>query len=314
MRNVDDDTHILVRHYDAFSRTPNQGNPAGVVLDATDLSEPTMQAVAKRVGFNECAFVLPSNRADFRLRFFTPGHEMPLCGHATIASILAMFERGRLPQDSLPQSLSIETKAGVLPIALRVDTESDSVLVEMTQAPARFVEFEGSLPALADSLGIRVGDFHPTLPIVYGSTGTWTLIVPVSSLSAVRSMRASNEDFPEILTRMPRSSVHPFSTETVFDDVDLHGRHFSSPFSGTVEDPVTGTASGVMGAFLAKYAPEYCAERNYRFGVEQGFEVGRRGRIEVTVLNRAEPFEVTVSGTGVHVADISLRESELASD
>ena len=301
----------IVRHYDAFSTMPNMGNPAGVVLDAAGLSDSTMQSIALRVGFNETAFVLPSDQATWRLRYFTPGHETPLCGHATIASMVALFEQGLMPADALPQSLSIDTNAGVLPISIREGIKSGSVLIEMTQAPAEFVEFHGSRQALADSLGVRVSDFHPTLPIVFGSTGTWTLIVPISSLSAVVSMQPTNKDFPDILTQMPRSSVHPFTMETRHADADLHGRHFSSPFSGTTEDPVTGTASGVMGAYMARNAPDFFANRSYTMQVEQGFEVGREGRVEVTILNRTEPFEVSIAGSGVFVNEMTFAPDEL---
>lgn len=300
------DMAIIVHHYDAFSSVPDRGNPAGVVLDARGLCEATMQAIATQVGFNQTAFVVASEKASCRLRYFAPGHEMPLCGHATVACIVAMFERGMLPAGSLPQCISIETKAGVLPIAIRADPGSDTVLVEMKQAPAEFVPFAGNLDALSNALGMQVSDVHPDFPIVFGSTGTWTLIVPISTLSAVASMQPLNEAFPDVLAQMPRASVHPFSMETIRGEADLHGRHFSSPFSGIVEDPVTGTASGVMGAYMARYAPRFCAERNYTLQVEQGSELGRDGRVEVEVLNRAEPFEVRIAGNGVFVKDLSV--------
>ncbi|BBI32975.1 hypothetical protein KCTCHS21_23740 [Cohnella abietis] len=77
--------NVTVLHYDAFSDQPNKGNPAGVVLDASQLSEKDMQSIAYEVGFNETVFVVDSQVADLRLRYFTPGHEINLCGHATMA-------------------------------------------------------------------------------------------------------------------------------------------------------------------------------------------------------------------------------------
>lgn len=80
--------NIKVLHYDAFSQYPNKGNPAGVVLGADQLSDSDMQSIAHEVGFNETVFVVASDKADLRLRYFTPGHEINLCGHATkIASV-----------------------------------------------------------------------------------------------------------------------------------------------------------------------------------------------------------------------------------
>lgn len=70
------------------------GNLAGVVVEGNQFSELEMQAIAKQVGFNETAFALKSNKADLRLRYFTPGHEMNLCGHATMATIYALKTKG----------------------------------------------------------------------------------------------------------------------------------------------------------------------------------------------------------------------------
>jgi PhzF family phenazine biosynthesis protein len=69
---------IKVYHYDAFSNIINMGNPAGVVLDGENLTEEQMREVAKKVGFNETAFPLNSDKADLKIRFFTPGHEINL--------------------------------------------------------------------------------------------------------------------------------------------------------------------------------------------------------------------------------------------
>jgi PhzF family phenazine biosynthesis protein len=74
---------ITVHHYDAFSNKPNMGNPAGIVYEGDSLSEGEMQRIALKVGFNETAFPLKSDKADLRIRYFTPGHELNLCGHAT---------------------------------------------------------------------------------------------------------------------------------------------------------------------------------------------------------------------------------------
>lgn len=79
-----------VLHYDAFTDQPNKGNPAGIVLAGEIYTEIEMQKIAKEVGFNETAFVLASECADLKIRYFTPGHEVNLCGHATIATVFAL--------------------------------------------------------------------------------------------------------------------------------------------------------------------------------------------------------------------------------
>lgn len=92
-----------------------------------------------------------------------------------------------------------------------------------------------------------------TFRLCLAKTGIWTAIVPLKSLEASKKMVPDNKQFPEVLIDLPKASVHPFTFETVHPDSDLHGRHFSSPYSGTIEDPVTGTASGVMGAYMKHY-------------------------------------------------------------
>ena len=81
---------VKVYHYDSFSIDPNKGNPAGVILNGDNLTDEEIQEVALKVGFNETAYPVNSNIADLRIRYFTPGHEMNLCGHATMATVYAL--------------------------------------------------------------------------------------------------------------------------------------------------------------------------------------------------------------------------------
>ncbi len=97
-----------------------------------------------------------------------------------------------------------------------------------------------------------------------------------------RTMKPNNKHFPEVLKEMPKASVHPFCLETFDVNAHMHARHFSSPYSGTIEDPVTGTASGLMGAYYAKYMNNE-ADSPLNLLIEQGHEMGRDGRIYVTV-------------------------------
>lgn len=240
---------IKVYHYDAFSKKPNKGNPAGVVLNGDDLTETEMQDVAFKVGFNETAFPIASDRADLRIRYFSPKQEMELCGHATMATIYALKTNGWLENKT---ELTIETNAGVLPIRI-TKNEQKEIHITMKQALPQFKKFEGSRYDLAKAIGIEEVDFDDELPIMYGSTGAWTLLIPIKSLDIFNKMEPNNKVFSSILNEIPNASVHPFCLESYYEEADMHGRHFSSTFSGTIEDPVTGTASGVMGTYFAKY-------------------------------------------------------------
>ncbi|RXZ79952.1 PhzF family phenazine biosynthesis protein [Paenibacillaceae bacterium] len=287
-------TTIKVYHYDAFSQIANMGNPAGVVLDSEHLTAEQMRKTAEKVGFNETAFPLPSDKADLRIRFFTPGHEINLCGHATMATIYALKTRGLLGDRT---DFTIETKAGTLPIRLHTD---DGLYITMTQAAPQFQPFHGSIEALASAMGIAAEDIDAELPALYGSTGTWTLLVPIRTLDAFTRMKPLNERFPAILKEMPKASVHPFCLETYDANAHMHARHFSSPYSGTVEDPVTGTASGVMGAYYAKYIQQ---DALLNLSIEQGQELGRNGRVLVTVT---DGDQIQVTGNAVYVTEFEV--------
>ena len=94
-------------------------------------------------------------------------------------------------------------------------------------------------------------------------------------------MHPATKDFPSVLIEQSRASIHPFCLETYREDCQMHGRHFSSPYSGTIEDAVTGTASGAMGAYYQKYIHPRNAMQ--RILIEQGNEIGNEGYVEVEV-------------------------------
>jgi PhzF family phenazine biosynthesis protein len=295
-------TGVRVYHYEAFAAVPGMGNPAGVAFDR-DVPADAMQLVARRVGFNETVFVTAVRPGEVALRYFTPGHEVDLCGHATVAAFAALHGRGLLtPHPDRPADYTLAARAGDLPV--RVEAGGDgAVVVWVGQPAARFVPFAGDPAALAAALGVGPADLSPDLPVVYGNTGLWTLLVPTRSLAAVRRMRPATATFPAVLARMPRASVHPFCLEALDPSCQLHGRHFSSPYSGTVEDPVTGTASGAMGAYYARYV---APAAYHRLRVEQGQEVGRDGRVEVEVRADGDARRPRVGGAAVFVADLGV--------
>ncbi|PEM25529.1 PhzF family phenazine biosynthesis isomerase [Bacillus wiedmannii] len=294
---------INVFHYDAFTHKPNMGNPAGVVLEADGLTEEEMQRIAEKVGFNETSFVLSSEVADIRMRFFTPRFEMDLCGHGTVGTIFALRERGLLEEKT---NLTIETKAGILPIQIDVNDKGEA-FIKMRQATLQFKDFAGSKEELAHSIGLEVNDVDVSLPIVYGSTGNWTVIVPVKNLDVCEKMKPNNEVFPSVLKEIPNASIHPVCLETYDEQAQMHGRHFSSAYAGTIEDPVTGTASGVMGAYYAMYV-EKDFDHEMELIVEQGQEMNKDGRVTVYVTKDGENerLQIDIAGTAVYVNEFEI--------
>lgn len=293
---------VKVYHYDAFSKEANKGNPAGVVLNGADLTDEEMQEIALKVGFNETSFPVKSEVADFRIRYFTPGHEMNLCGHATMATVYALKTK-RLLDDKT--DFTIETKAGILPIKINSTTDNE-IYITMEQASPQFKEFKGSKEDLSNSIGLKSEDIDDDLPILYGSTGIWTLLIPIKKLDVFQNMKPNNKLFPTILKEMPNASIHPFCLETYDANAHMHARHFSSPYSGTIEDAVTGTASGVMGAYYAKYINNHF-ERSLSLIVEQGYEIEKDGRVMVTVSKNKDNYDIEITGNAVYVKEFEVQ-------
>src|SRR3954447_25967214 len=101
---------------DAFTTTPLGGNPCAIVFEADDLDAATMQAIARENNLSETAFVLHSQVADVRARYFTVEAEIPLTGHPTIATIFALVETGRLSLKEDYTKISLELRDGPIPV------------------------------------------------------------------------------------------------------------------------------------------------------------------------------------------------------
>ncbi|REB05549.1 PhzF family phenazine biosynthesis isomerase [Sporosarcina sp. BI001-red] len=292
---------IKVYHYDAFSKIPNKGNPAGVVLNGDELTDAEMEEIAFKVGFNETSFPVKSEVADLKIRFFTPCHEMNLCGHATMATLFALKTKGLLGDKT---DIIIETRAGILPIKINTTVDNE-IFITMKQATPLFEEFKGSKKDLANSIGLKQEDLDDDLPVLFGSTGVWTLLVPIKELETFEKMKPDNKKFPTVLKEMPKASVHPFCMETYDSSANMHARHFSSPYSGTIEDVVTGTASGVMGAYYAKYITNNFKEP-LNLVVEQGHEIDKDGRVMVQVSKSKDNYDIEITGNAVYVKEFDV--------
>src|SRR3954452_17576769 len=114
-------------HYAAFTDTPDGGNPAGVVLDASELGEADRQAIAKELGYSESAFLTKRPDGDYDIRYYSPEAEVAFCGHATIATAVALAERdGAQPR-------VFHTRGGAVPVDTR---ETDgAVTATLTSVP-----------------------------------------------------------------------------------------------------------------------------------------------------------------------------------
>ncbi|WP_133272399.1 PhzF family phenazine biosynthesis protein [Hymenobacter radiodurans] len=288
---------------DAFTQTALSGNPCAVVFDADELSPETMQKVAREFNQSETVFVRRSATADFGLRYFTPAEELPLAGHPTIAAITALIYAGRLPLAGIHTTLQLELQEGPIQIDVLAPGGQKPMHVVMTQRRPVFGavhEPEVVMPFF----GLTPDDLYPGALIQTVSTGTPQLMVLLRNHDALR--RATPPEpvsFRKYRASSDFFSPHLFCLGGATKAGHTFARHFGVP-PDTIEDPVTGSATGGMAAYLWHY--RYLDTLN--FVAEQGHWLDRPGTVQVSVRGSHESIEmVQIGGTAVVVAVGTMR-------
>ncbi len=283
---------VRVLQVDAFAAEPLAGNPAGIVPNADDLTEEQMQAIARELAVSETAFLRESSDADRRIRYFSPTQEVDLCGHATIGSFVHLSDEGLAPGTT-----TLETNVGVL----EIDIDPDGT-VWMTQAEPSIREVDCGYETVATALGVNqeaLEGASADLPLAVTSTGVPFLAVPITYLSDLGEAEPDMRAIETLTESVEATGVYCFTFDTLAADSTLHGRMFA-PGAGVPEDPVTGTASGAVGAYLDRYGAFDPTPEEMRF--EQGHYVDRSGVVQVRVGDGA----VRVGGRGVVALDGTL--------
>jgi PhzF family phenazine biosynthesis protein len=263
---------IKIKQVDAFTSIPFGGNPAGVVTDADALSDEQKQKIAREMNLSETAFVSKSDKADFRVQFFTPGAEVDLCGHATIATFHTLYEEGRL--DPAKKVFHQETGAGVLPVELcNIDGEQ---VYMMTQAVPRFEDPGIAIDELSAMFGLEPDDIME-LPILKVSTGIWWLVFGMKKLDKLMKMIPNMAAVKEFSRKHQLVGIIPFTLETMDPHCSYHIRAFA-PYVGVDEDPVCGTCNGCVSSYIADQGLIQFEKKMDLVG-EEGFEVKRPGKV-----------------------------------
>ncbi|MCV0428254.1 MAG: PhzF family phenazine biosynthesis isomerase [Roseibium sp.] len=282
---------------DAFTKKTSTGNRAGVVLEAESLTTSEMQEIAAFAGYSETAFVLPPTGKDHDLhvRYFTPNAEVPICGHATIATHFLRAQRWGA--DHYP--IRVKTGAGIIPISVR--TEGTDLLVSMTQGDVEFgtILDKAERLQLAAALNISVSDFVADLPIQIVSTGHSKVIVPLKCRELLNSLKPNSNDLIALSKSIDCNGFFLFVLSGTSEIPETYGRMFA-PAIGIEEDPVTGNANGPTGAYLVQYKlVNFCKSITY-LG-HQGHSLRKAGTVHVTVSTSERGLVTTVAGYAVLV-------------
>ena len=282
---------------DAFTDQPFYGNPCGVVPDASGLTDDEMQKIARELNLPETSFVSASDKADFRVRYFTPRYELGFAGHPTIATSYMLALEGMTPLDKPVNTITLEFNIGVLPVDLLADN-GKPVSAVMTQSAPVFCDEVTADELAACFKGFSREDFADGInPRVVG-TGSKFLIASIKSLDKLAAIEMNREKLCETVDRVGVNAAYIFTPYGYDAATGMHGR-LQDP-RGTFEDPFTGAAVGAAGAYMVQYGLTDKEE----ISVEQGNFVNRPGH--GTLYIRKEQGKITsvkLGGRAVKVSD-----------
>ncbi len=279
-----------VLRYAAFTDDPRGGNPAGVVLDAAGLDDAKMQGIAAEVGFSETAFLVESSPGTFDVRYFAPSSEVPFCGHATIASGVALAHRRGAG------TFVFRTKSGEVAVESSADDAGSGAVATLTSVEPALAELDdATLSDLLAALRYGPADLDPALPPRVAYAGAWH---PVIALADRGRLAALSYDF-DVLKELTRDRGWT-TVQLVWREAPLlfHARD-PFPVGGVVEDPATGAAAAALGHYLRELG---LVQPPARITIRQGDDLGRPSLLTVDV--EAKDRRLRVSGAAVDMAGL----------
>ncbi len=273
-----------ILRYTAFPDAPGGGNPAGVVLDAEGLDAAAMLRIAADVGFSETAFVVPREEPRaYDVRFFAPDAEVPFCGHATIATAVALADRDGTG------TIALHCAAGLVPVVTAAGPGGTtatltSVAPAVHDAPPELVQ-----RALA-ALGWSAEELDPALPARIAFAGARHLVLAARTR---QRLAALDYDFEALGALCREHDLITLDLVWREDERTFHARN-PFPLGGVVEDPATGAAAAAFGGYLRALD---LVPGDAELTILQGADMGRPSRLLVSF--DPEGAGVRVRGTAV---------------
>ena len=248
-----------------------------------------MLAIAADVGYSETAFVLPNDAASIRVRYFSPLAEVAFCGHATVATAVALADRDG------PGDLDLVTLAGPIRVA---STATDSGMVATLTSPATHTRPVGEqvLGEALAAIGWEPDDLDPAYPPHVAFAGNDHLVLGVASLATLAGLDYDYDRLAELMRQEQWTTVHLFVAQ---GDGVFHVRNAFPP-GGVVEDPATGAAAAAFGGYLRSLGLVLVPTR---LTLLQGRDMGRPSRLLVDLDPDTDTVRVSGSATRLNQAD-----------
>lgn len=261
------DQHVSFQQVDVFTNQPYKGNPVAVIMAGDDLTTAQMQQIANWCNLSETTFICSptTQQADYRLRIFSPQHELPFAGHPTIGSARAILNQGLIPKNK--GYLIQECQQGLVKIYI----ENNKLFLTLPQPKKRKI-MAPLLAQVAAKLGISTSDIQLNEMIDVGAV--WLTL----QLQDANQVLALQPDYNELGKILPAgvTGVTVFGTTSKTSATDFEVRSFV-PNEGVSEDPVCGSGNGCVAVMVRDYG--LISQDSYI--ASQGSQVGREGYVTV---------------------------------
>ena len=289
---------------DVFTGQAFGGNPLAIIADGRDLDDPVMQRIAAEFNYSETTFVLPPPEGSDCLatvRIFTPVEELPFAGHPNVGTAFHVAQLDELFGRPVRDHFRFSEKAGEVDCRIRRDGGRISASIAAPRPLEIGQAVDPAIVAACGSLSPNAIVSANHVP-VFVSVGLPFPVAELGSLADLAQARPNGSAFLEADERYHSSDDHfPLFlyVRVDGDPLKLRARMFA-PLSNIPEDPATGSAAGALCAYLASLMPE--RDGDLAFTLDQGVEMGRPSRIEVTVAKHGDTLgEVRIGGTCVEM-------------
>ena len=288
---------------DVFTEQRFGGNQLAVFTDGSGLDSATMQNIAREMNYSETTFLLPPEHdGDYRVRIFTPAHELPFAGHPLVGSAYVIVAE-QMKKWSEPLT-PVKLETGVGPIQVEVQTKAEELGRSTMTQPLPVVRgVYSDVARLAKALSLDASRIDQTsLPVETIFNGIAVMIVPVDSGSAMEQLRVDAAALEQISREVGASTVLVFTRDRVLPTSTVHCRVFA-PAAGVGEDAATGSANGPLGFYLVRHNLVK-VEATTKIVSEQGFEMKRPSLLYIDVDVEIPTGNVTAIrvGGGVVIA------------
>ncbi|MDH5300612.1 MAG: PhzF family phenazine biosynthesis protein [Gammaproteobacteria bacterium] len=297
---------MKLRYYtlDVFTDQIFGGNQLAVFPEAGVLTDRQMQLIAGELNLSETVFVTESKNPECinRLRIFTPRCELPFAGHPTVGAAFLLAKIGAIYLESGDTRVVFEEGVGQVPVEIRSRNGQPGYTQLTTAVRPQLGNDVPGREIVASMLSLAVGDIvSDEHAIQTASCGVPYLLVELNSLADVARAKLNYLVWKQYLQQTEAAAIYLYAREAILPSSHLHARCFA-PGLGIFEDAATGSAASALAGALAMRSSKSDAE--FRWIVEQGFELKRPSFLEVQAVKRnGNVMTVKVGGSSVIVAE-----------